>query len=282
MDCTAIQERLSAYFDDELAPDEQQAVASHWRDCPECAAELSSFQQLSNLAAELPLLDPPPETWARVEHELWPPAQLAREPLSQRFSRTLRGLALAVTLLLMVGATWFGYSWFTHDDHEAFTAEFGEYLEKFQRDPAEAQEFLLGMYKGDRTDPNLAIELVGYRPAVADGLPTGYSIESTYVMKMPCCTCFQCVCVRDDGTTMIVFEHNDEETEEWFGNRPETRKECAGKQCTLVQLDEGIAATWKRNGRHITVVGIWDDDELSRLVAWFDNRLSNDLQQNLQ
>lgn len=54
---------------------------------------------------------------------------------------------------------------------EALTAEFGAYLEKFQRDPTDAQEFLLGMHKGNRTDPNNAVKLVGYRPAVANGLP---------------------------------------------------------------------------------------------------------------
>ena len=112
--------------------------------------------------------------------------------------------------------------------------------------------------------------LVGYRPAVANGLPEGYSVESTYVMTMPCCTCVQCLCKRSDGSTIAIFEHDDEETKEWFGDRPETLANCGGYRCSVVELEGHIAASWLRGKRHITVVGVRDVAELAELVAWFD------------
>lgn len=290
MDCTATQERLSAYLDGELPTDERDSVAQHLANCPVCAAELAGFERLSELAGELSPLEPPAEVWTRVEQDLHQAgetspqaAQSVVQPRSTQsgLSKSVpRILALAVSALAMVGATWFGITtWFVdddHGDHTEFTQEFGEYLETFHRDPAAAQEFLLAKYKGQRTEPKDAVQLVGYRPVVARGLPSEYSIKSMYVMKMPCCTCVQCLCIREDGTTIVVFEHDDDETKEWFGDRPETKKKFNGKQCSLVQLDEGLAATWKCNGRHITVVGIRDDDESSRLVDWFADQDSMD------
>lgn len=103
-------------------------------------------------------------------------------------------------------------------------------------------------------------------------MPDGYSVDSTYVMKMPCCTCVQCLCTRSDGSTIAIFEHDDEEAKEWFGDRPEMSANCNGKQCMLVELDDRIAASWKHDKRHFTVVGLRDVAELTNLVAWFDDR----------
>ncbi len=44
-------ERLNAYFDGELSPDEQVAIAHHVGNCPACTAELDRMTRLSRLLA---------------------------------------------------------------------------------------------------------------------------------------------------------------------------------------------------------------------------------------
>ncbi len=152
--------------------------------------------------------------------------------------------------------------------------EMDEYLQKLPTDPNEAEQFLLAKYKGERVDERRAVELVGYRPIVSQGLPEGYSLASTSVLRMPCCTCVKAVCQRVDGSTLVLFEHDDEEVT-WFGDRPSKLATCGDKECCLVDLDENIAATWKQGTRSITAVGVRDEDEIATFVSWMEDAKSN-------
>ena len=139
------------------------------------------------------------QIWTELEKQL-DEEQRGRtvQPASHELPWSLpisRLVAVAATLLLVVGIGWLGYStWFAHKDHDGFTAEFSHYLDEFRRDPTAAQQFLLAKYEGQSVDAEHAVQQVGYRPVVADGVPQNYTVESTYVMKMPCCTCVQCLC----------------------------------------------------------------------------------------
>ncbi len=148
-------------------------------------------------------------------------------------------------------------------------AVFGHYLALFQQDPEKAQSMLLAKYEGETLDANNAVRHVGYRPAVAEGLPEGYAIEGTFVMEMPCCRCVQSVCRRTDGSVLVIFEHDDEQPK-WFGKRPGTMADCGGKQCSLVGLDSQLAASWKRGERHITIIGARDLAEVGKMVTWLE------------
>ena len=107
---------------------------------------------------------------------------------------------------------------------------------------------------------------LGYRPAAADGLPEGYSLDTVYVLKMPCCTCVQCICTTEDGTTIAIFEH-DTDQPIWFGNRPSIDASCFGKTCNIVQVDNLLAVSWQMNRRHLTVVGARHVEDLEGLIA---------------
>lgn len=270
-----MKELLSAYYDDELSSDKRTTVADHLAECDDCARELDVFRSLSAMTEGLSHPEPPAHIWHQLERAIgsehgdslgrptfinW----LARQPAPRV------GLAMAAGILIAIG--WFGYStWFEHHPEHHLAAVFGEYLEEFRRDPSAAQNLLLANYEGQTVDVEQVVQIVGYRPAVADGMPEGYTVGQTYVMKMPCCTCVQCLCQRSDGTTIAIFEHDDKEAD-WFGDRPATEAECNGTRCSLVDLDDRIAATWQRGKRHITVVGAEDRAEVERLVAWFDDR----------
>ncbi len=277
MDCSDVKELLSAYHDDELPSDKRAAVAQHLEGCEPCAQELEGFRSLSAIAESLTHPEPPARLWQQLEEHLdvepgkradlppsFPWLQWTRKP-AVRF-----GLATAAAILIVVGAL--GYrTWLQHGDDTQFVSAFGQYVNEFQRDPDAAQQILLAKYQGRAVDAEQAIHAVGYRPAVAGGMPEGYAVDSTYVMQLPCCTCVQCVCTRADGTTIAIFEHDDEEPH-WFGDRAVTEAACGGQQCRMVTLDNRLAATWQHGTRHITVVGARDKEEVGELVAWFDER----------
>ncbi|MFT5527470.1 MAG: hypothetical protein ACI9G1_003456 [Pirellulaceae bacterium] len=42
---------------------------------------------------------------------------------------------------------------------------------------------------------------------------------------------------------------------------------CGKKNCCLIELDDQIAASWKRVKRHITLIGVQDISEVSQIIA---------------
>ena len=281
MDCPEVKSLLSAYYDDELSSDERPAVAHHLANCHECSRELEGFHSLSTMAGRLDHPETPARIWQQIEERLDDDrgrrglrAISLKNPLSwlawTRRPAGRFGLAIAASMMIIFG--WLGYAYFyEHGADHQMAAVFGEYLEEFRRDPVAAQQILLANYEAQSLDAEQVVHTVGYRPAVADGIPEDYSVRTIYVMKMPCCTCVQCLCQRSDGSTIAIFEHDDTEPE-WFGDRPETEAICHGTRCSLVQMSDRIAATWQHGNRHITVVGARDKAEVDRLVAWFDER----------
>lgn len=284
MNCSDVSDRLSAVYDGELSGVERDAVAEHLSVCERCASEFAGFKSLSHAIREAPLPRVPPGIWTNIA------AQLAQngtgEPavvVSKQTSHikpwiATRRLALAASILLLLGSgVWIlQHSGTSHGDHDhEHSAEFAvtmdDYLKMLAADPDGAEQFLLSKYHGETVDAERAMKLVGYRPAVSQGLPEGYALTSTSVLEMPCCTCVKAVCKRQDGSTLVLFEHDDEKAE-WFGQRPSNMAMCGDTQCCLVELDASFAATWKRGSRSVTAVGVRDEAEVSKLVSWLDEK----------
>lgn len=298
-DCKTVQPYLSAYHDGELSAGQAATVAQHVEACESCASELRAFESLGSAFAQAPIPAKRDDLWQRIEREL----SKANEPvtLSRRFSVWVRespygaGLvSMAASILLLLGfGLWYGGNnkhemagngramamhgndGHTHDDEMSaehmveFASVMDDYLQKLPSDPDGAEQMLLTKYDGEKVDTEGAVKLVGYRPIVSGGLPEGYSLASTSVLKMPCCTCVKAVCKRDDGSTLVLFEHDDEETA-WFGDRRQSMAMCGDKDCCLVDLDSSIAATWKQGTRSVTAVGVRDQDEVAKLVTWLN------------
>lgn len=90
-ECSKVQENLSAYLDDELPPEQREAIQAHLAVCPACRQELARLTRLWEALAALPS-EPPPE--GLVEQVL---ARLAGRKAPRR-----RSLALAASVLLGV------------------------------------------------------------------------------------------------------------------------------------------------------------------------------------
>jgi hypothetical protein len=277
MKCSEVQEQLSAYHDTELAGEIRHVVAAHVAACESCASQLAEFEGFSDTFRQLPQPAVPPAVWARVAAELDQESAGASKVTShsadqrERAWLTTRRLALAASVLLVLGLGFWmtRHSDHSDSDHAEFAMAMDHYLKTLAIDPDQAEKFLLDKYDGQIVELEDAVRLVGYRPAVASGLPEQYTLASTSVMKMPCCTCVKVVCKRQDGSTLVLFEHDDEETE-WFGERHASMATCGETECCLVDLDSSIAATWKRGSRWVTAVGVRGTAEVSELVTWLE------------
>ena len=296
-DCSTVQRHLSAYYDGELSAGQATVVERHVESCEACASELASFESLGSRFARAPFPAKPADLWQRIERGL--PSTAEPVTLHRRFgvwvlqSPYVAGpVSMAASVLLLLGfGLWCSedrggvkemgsggaMAMHSHENEEGLSAnhmaEFAgvmdDYLQKLAIDPTGAEQMLLAKYDGERVDAEDAVKLVGYRPIVTGGLPEGYSLASTSVLKMPCCTCVKAVCKRDDGSTLVLFEHDDEESA-WFGDRPSSMARCGDKDCCLVDLDSSIAATWKQGSRSITAVGVRDQQEVATLVNWLN------------
>ncbi|HXR64551.1 MAG TPA: zf-HC2 domain-containing protein [Ktedonobacteraceae bacterium] len=65
MNCEQVEERLSAYLDNMLAPDERRAVTLHLQTCSRCMTLLAELRQNDMLLSQLPRVKPPPALRAR-------------------------------------------------------------------------------------------------------------------------------------------------------------------------------------------------------------------------
>ncbi|MCA9150394.1 MAG: zf-HC2 domain-containing protein [Planctomycetales bacterium] len=288
MNCSDVRDQLSAYYDHELSADAQATMARHLSECEACAAELMAFSRVSREVRRMPQPTVPDTVWGRIAENL-SPLNVSSTTVAPQITRrgTLapggpwRQLVLAASILLILsGGLWMARGVRNtgmnhpgkHEHGQEFVATMDHYLQQLTHDPIGAEQFLLSQYSGQTVAADKAVELVGYRPAVAAGLPQGYSLASTTVLKMPCCTCVKAVCRRQDGSTLVLFEHDDEKTE-WFGERPSNMAICGDRECCLVELDSSIAATWKRGSRSVTAVGARNKEEVNLLVTWLDQKI---------
>tara|TARA_R110002095_G_scaffold203823_6_gene186145 strand:- start:849 stop:1559 length:711 start_codon:yes stop_codon:yes gene_type:complete len=200
MKCSDVQKRFSAHNDSELAAETHKAVASHLAKREACTSKSAEFESITRLVQGVSTPKVPPAIWGRISENLnahdlteTPNTQTEHADLGKRPWMSLRYLTpgqlmLAASVLLLIGFGLWNVRqiWNSQGEHQ-HTAEFittmDHYLQILSTDPNSAEQFLVNKYNGQAVDPGEAIQLVGYRPAVAEGLPEGYSLASTSVLK---------------------------------------------------------------------------------------------------
>ena len=181
--------------------------------------------------------------------------------------------AVAATLLIAAGLAvgMYGSRFSRAGGHDAqLAADFDAFLNQFEQNPQAAEQVLLARYDGEQMDLPTATRRLGFRPAIASGLPAGYSVDSLYLLDMPCCKCSQAVCRREGGGRLAVFEHNSDQPV-WFGDRPAIEARCCNKPTRIVEVDRNLlAATWRSDKRYLTIIGARDVEEITRIVRHFE------------
>jgi hypothetical protein len=270
MNCERVRELMSAYYDQELAPDVEAAVREHFEKCPDCSQQLAEFAQLSKLAADMRQPDVPAGMWSSINASL---NATQRGHVSANVSRRRYSEIAIAAMLLIAASIAIAAYWRRHpaDEHLDMAETFGQYLDRFQQQPDRAQDALLARYEGRLVDAQHVAGEAKFDPNAPATLPRGFSREAIYVLTMPCCTCTQTIYQDGHGNVLALFEHTDEQRS-WFGDRPTITAQCHGKPTCLVQLQNELAACWKCGPRHLTIVGARDVEEVSALVAYLDAR----------
>src|SRR5438876_3824924 len=66
MNCERVEELLSAYLDNALAPEEWQEVTAHLQTCTKCSVMLAEFSRNDALISHLPRVSPDPSLRNRI------------------------------------------------------------------------------------------------------------------------------------------------------------------------------------------------------------------------
>ena len=75
-DCDLMCERLAAYLEGELAPDEKATAERHLAECASCSEVLAELRAIASEAATMPLLAPTRDLWAGIESRISTPVTL--------------------------------------------------------------------------------------------------------------------------------------------------------------------------------------------------------------
>lgn len=266
---------MSSFHDHELQPALEAEVREHIGQCVECSRRLAEFGEISRMAAELRNPSAPASVWPDLKSKLDHAPQTRPAPLlgSIRRRRRAFGMAIAASLVLALLSWGFLVRWRQSDahdqDHISVAANFDRYLSEFDQNPEQAQLVLVSNYDGRVVDREEAARTLRYLPVAPEMLPNGFTRDCVYLLKMPCCLCVQTIYKNDAGDRLVVFEHVDDQLH-WFGERPIVTALCHGAPTSLVQVDDRLAATWKRQKRYITLIGLRGVEEVSQLVAFFD------------
>ena len=278
MNCSEVLDLLSPLHDGELSAELTESVEQHLRECSSCAAVRADFGAMSTLAGKQSDLEPPEGLWAEIEAALdaeeenaptVAPGDSTASTAESRARMQWGRLAVAVVLFVTAGVIFVVQRPGQHGHDEHLAVNFDQYLTEFPKSAERAQKLLHANYPSELVDIDNATLQVKYRPAVANALPEGYTLDSVHLVRMPCCLCVEALCTAPDGTRLAVLEHAIDQPV-WFGDRPSEQCNCKGRKARLVKYGEQYAATWQSEKRFLTIIGIRDEDELGQLMQHLD------------
>jgi hypothetical protein len=239
MNCNDVTEKLSQFMDGELDSTLNERISLHIESCDSCKKDLESFRRIGVWMREVEAPVDTEAAWSRIEAAI--PSKLK---LNDRWS--LKWVVPALALAAFVGFVMARMVWFptdginpsSHDhavhNHDSLTVDFRNVIDFAKSEPQRAISSLVEKYEGKQLDADAATKYIGYRPALFNRLPDGFQRVSTHVLNMPCCKCTATVCQRPNGTSLIVFEHKDEQPV-WFGELPSIDTQCSGTQCRIIE-----------------------------------------------
>ncbi len=269
MKCKLLEERLSPYIDKKVGEEERLQIEAHCEQCDACRSLVAQFVAMGSLMRQSESRVDTDAVWDKVAAQLDSCEVMPITTNANLKSWLLPILATAASLALF---------WFVirndssnHDgdqthEHAALAVDFQEVIQSAKTEPRAAIAKLVSKYQGKELDKNAATKYLGYEPALFQSMPEGFARVSTHILNMPCCKCSATICERGDGTSLIVFEHKDEQPV-WFGDSPSIETQCSGKTCKIVEAAGQLAVSWKNEDRQLTLIGANDIAEVSQWVA---------------
>jgi len=266
MNCKEVRARLSEFYDGELQADKTADISEHVNSCDSCTTELRSFGQIGGLFREQCESSTTLGSWTKIAVRLDEQHGRSRTLRSPRSLYRLLPLMVASLIVAVVIGYWAALRT-SHDRiHRVAAAHVHNTLTRFPQKPRAVVDELSTQYGGKLVSLDGAKDLLGYEPVVAKLTFAGYKVASTHVLKMPCCTCPASLCVREDGSEFLIFEHNEEQPM-WFGDSPTISARCCGQVCHCAQMPDQLAVTWKVGTRYVTAIGVSDLEEIASLMA---------------
>ncbi|MEQ1825409.1 MAG: zf-HC2 domain-containing protein [Pirellula sp.] len=270
MNCDWVEEQLSAYIDNELGAQERLKFESHCDQCDSCRGIVAEYQAIGTLMRKSEARVDTNSLWERVEHRLDVNRVISISTKSQPKNWVYAILASAASVALI----WFvarnpisnHFDGDASHEHAALAVDFQEIIRAAKSEPKAAIAKLVSKYQGKELDAKATASYLGYEPAIFKSVPKGFTRVSTHVLNMPCCKCSASICERNDGTSLIVFEHKDEQPV-WFGELPSIETQCSGKSCKIIEAAGQLAVSWKNDDRQLTMIGANDIDEVNQWVA---------------
>lgn len=266
MNCEEVGARLSEFYDGELPADLAARISEHVNGCDTCTAELQSFGQIAGLFREQRDLAATPENWSELAVRLDQQTGRFQSWIFLKSSRRLLPLMTASLIAAVAIGYWAARKMSHEDVHRVAAAHVHKTLTRFPQKPRAVVDELSAQYQGTLVSLAAARELLGYEPVVAKLPSAGYRVASTHVLQMPCCKCPASLCVREDGSEFLIFEHKEEQAM-WFGDSPAISAKCGGQICHCVQMPDQLAVTWKVGTRYVTAIGINGLEEIASLMS---------------
>ncbi|RMF41387.1 MAG: hypothetical protein D6753_09680 [Planctomycetota bacterium] len=266
LECPEVRDRLSAYFDGELAPDQRSEIALHVERCPLCAEELRGFTKLSELVAAVQPDSQAADCWSDVVAQLERGRPTPPPPAVPLGRGALRSAALAASVVLAVIAGTFAFqTWFGGHRHNHLAADLTRYAREFAENPGRAQRLLLATYDGQPLEIQQVGQRLNYEPTITRSVPPGWKLKEVYLLHMPCCTCAQAILESEDGRCVAVFEHDTDQAM-WFGDRQSIDCLCDGKPTSIVDMGGQLVGSWQQGNRTLTVIGARDLKDITQFV----------------
>jgi hypothetical protein len=268
--CAWAEERLSAYIDDEVCEEVGLRIKEHCEQCESCRDRVSQYLALGSLMRQSELSVDTDTVWNKVAPYL---NHCDVMPVDAKWSGKNWSFAVLATAA-SVALLWFAatnHHVIEHGsershDHSSLAVDFQEVVEHANSEPQAAIAKLVTRYQGQELDQHATSKYLGYEPAIFQSVPPGFARISTHVLNMPCCKCSATICQRDNGSTLIVFEHKDEQPV-WFGDWPSIETQCSGTTCKIIESAGQLAVTWENRDRQLTIIGANDISEINQWVA---------------
>lgn len=103
MDCSQYREAIQELVDGTLGPIRRAELQTHLDSCDACRALAADLEKIRDAAGSLGTIKPPDHVWLRIAAELREEKAVSAKPLTRH--RSFAGLALAASLVLVVGAS---------------------------------------------------------------------------------------------------------------------------------------------------------------------------------